>query len=384
MRSAGLWILGFIGGGMMAAAIGLAHPVKLTGLVPPQLEPLAADPFEALQAASRDACQEPHPARFHDQAPDCAVTRRHLEAGEIIYRWNACRVRSDLPCTPRPPGTLRLMAVGDSMTMGALAAAGDTYPAVLERHLARRAGSSFEVHNRGVAGYGLYQSSLLALEAADHDAQLVILGLAANDLVDDLSPEQLRAWDRAAARFAAAAPDAGPASRLGFRLTVLDEAKRLAVASPLALSLKRLLFRSDWLYVELYRRRGAAWLDDPDGERWGARLAHAERLLAGLAARLDAQGRRLVVLVIPQRVQALLVSTAPRPDLDPHAFGRSIEAIGARHGIPVIDGLDMLTGLSRPGDLYHPLDGHFVPEGYRRLGRHVGAELLRRNLLGSS
>lgn len=376
MHAVRLWLAGFVGGALVVSLALLAHPVQIADLLPPGLEPVAADPFAAQRAAASDTCHEPHPERFHDVTPDCSVTRDHFEAGPVTYRWNACRIRSEHPCTPRAPGTLRILAVGDSTTMGALAPVEDTWPASLEQELTERTGRRVEVLNRGVAGYDFHQATLLALEAAAHDAQVVVLAVSPNDLLAELSPAHLRHWEEEAAGFAAAG--GMPAQRLGFRLTVLDEIRRIARSSRPSLALQQLLFRSDRIYVELYRRRGAAWLARPEEPEWRARIADAERLVSAVARRLEAEGRRLVLLVVPQRVQALLVSTAPSPGLDPHAFGSSMRAIGVRHGIQVVDALDMLSAHPRPRDLYHPLDGHLVPHGYRLLGAHLADLLIPR------
>src|SRR4051794_7938600 len=71
-----------------------------------------------------------------------AIDRLGLRGGEIVDRGR------------RDPGTLRILALGDSFTFGVGAEAGESYPARLQEMLRAR-GLRAEVLNAGAPGYGV-------------------------------------------------------------------------------------------------------------------------------------------------------------------------------------------------------------------------------------
>lgn len=83
----------------------------------------------------------------------------------------------------KPPGTFRIVCLGDSWTFGSNVDQNEAYPqqltALLERNFPR---ASFEVLNLGVMGYSSYQGlQLLKRQAFDFDPDLVLIGFAMND-----------------------------------------------------------------------------------------------------------------------------------------------------------------------------------------------------------
>jgi hypothetical protein len=383
LRGSGLWLLGFLVGILLTAAFCIFLPLRVTGLAPPAVERLKSSPFSHYAAAVLDVCHQANARRFYDYTPNCTDVREHLEAGTVVYHWNDCRVRSDHPCAPRPPGVTRILAVGDSFTMGSLVSQGEAWPAALETWLRSHGAPSVEVLNRGVSGYDLYQITSLARDASEYDAGIVVLAFGAETLFADLSAVRLRAFDAAAAERFAEGPKE-EASRLGLQLTLASQLKRLAKYGWLSLHLQELLFKSDRLYVEVYRRfNNAGWLDSPLPHPWRQRIDDAQRLILDLDAQLRAEDRQLVLLIIPQRVQLVLASTAARAGLDPHALLGPLATIAREHGIPVVDALGILDKHPRPEDLYYPLDGHPTAEGDRLLGESMGNFLLTRDCLHS-
>lgn len=84
--------------------------------------------------------------------------------GETV-ETNALGMRGPEVATPKPPGTERVLALGDSFTWGWGAAQRDTFPVQLEEKLRERvagggAAPSIEVVNGGVSGYGTVQELL--------------------------------------------------------------------------------------------------------------------------------------------------------------------------------------------------------------------------------
>jgi hypothetical protein len=86
----------------------------------------------------------------------------------------------------KAPGTLRVLAVGDSHTQGYEVRQEATYAAVLERYLARR-GVKAEVLNAGVSGFSTAEAlAFLENEGYKYRPDVVVLGFYANDFEDNL------------------------------------------------------------------------------------------------------------------------------------------------------------------------------------------------------
>jgi lysophospholipase L1-like esterase len=84
----------------------------------------------------------------------------------------------------RPPNTLRILVIGDSVTYGAIVGQVDTYTAILERKL-RANGVDAEVLNISYGGWGTDQElEALTLEGVSYKPDLVILQFTTNDPFD--------------------------------------------------------------------------------------------------------------------------------------------------------------------------------------------------------
>jgi hypothetical protein len=86
----------------------------------------------------------------------------------------------------KPPGTVRVLALGDSHTQGYEARQDHVFSAVLERYLRHR-GVQAEVLNTGVSGFGTAEELLfLEAEGARYHPDYVVLALYANDYMDNV------------------------------------------------------------------------------------------------------------------------------------------------------------------------------------------------------
>ncbi len=120
----------------------------------------------------------------------------------------------------------------------------------------------------------------------------------------------------------------------------------------------------------------------PYSDVWTAKMRDADRLIADMTRRARARGVELVIIVIPQRVQAILVKRGGAVSgVDPFAFGDAIRSIGARYGIVVIDFLKALERNPDPARLFYPVDGHLTPEGQRLLGLFVARALVNERVI---
>ena len=115
---------------------------------------------------------------------------------------------------------------------------------------------------------------------------------------------------------------------------------------------------------------------------WQKKIQHAERIIEGMATRAREHHVPFIIVLIPQRIQALLVKNPHEArGMDPFAFSHQIKSIGNRHGVPVFDFLERLANYTDPASLYYPVDGHLTPTGQRLLGQFVAEELSSAGIL---
>jgi len=103
----------------------------------------------------------------------------------VPFRSNSQGLRDREYPLEKPPGTVRIAAIGDSFTMGSGVEMEDVYPEVLERELTRTEGRPFEVLNFGVGGYGLRQYvAVMKTKALAWHPDLFLVGFCPNDVGD--------------------------------------------------------------------------------------------------------------------------------------------------------------------------------------------------------
>ncbi len=110
----------------------------------------------------------------------------------VPVRMNSYGLRGEEIQVPKPPHTIRIIGVGDSITLGFGIRLEDTYLKVLERKLNETAtrGTLYEVLNAGVTGTGLdYYYHFLATRAPLLEPDVALIGLCLNDIAayQDLS-----------------------------------------------------------------------------------------------------------------------------------------------------------------------------------------------------
>jgi lysophospholipase L1-like esterase len=112
----------------------------------------------------------------------------------VTYRFNGLGCRGPDYPIPRPPGRRRIVALGDSFTLGVGVQEQDTFSARLERRLRERhAGAgAYDVINCGVSGYATREERLhYELFGAQYDPDLVLLSAVFNDDVSWLDEQRL-------------------------------------------------------------------------------------------------------------------------------------------------------------------------------------------------
>ena len=156
-----------LAGVSVAAVIALAEAgVRLAGVKAPGFVPFLGEEGPVI----------PHPTRGYALRPN-VCTSIHRAGRTIRFETNSLGFR-DRPLEPRT-GEYRVLAVGDSFTVGWGLEAEQSWPAKLEERLEDEAGGhSIRVINAGVSGYNLRQIRSTIEESLPlTGARLVVVGL---------------------------------------------------------------------------------------------------------------------------------------------------------------------------------------------------------------
>ncbi len=239
-------------------------------------------------------------------------------------------LREDREYGLKPEGVRRILAVGDSFTMGYSVASEQTWV----RRLASLLGPGYEVVNAGVPGYSTWQElSYLGEEGLALQPDVVLLAFfLGNDVADNARarlPVELRDGKLLAS------PVPRGVLPVGARMWLAQHSHLYHLLWPVQRALRGVASPSPEPYPE------AGWAAT-------AGLLHrAERLCA-------AHGARLVVVVIPDRAPV---------EASHHRMRELCRGTG-------VEWLDLLESLGGPG-LYYPQDGHWTERGNAAAARAI-------------
>ncbi len=324
--------------------------------------------------------------------------------GDADIAINAAGLR-DRDRTERPaPGTLRVLALGDSFVEGWAIPEPLGVARVLEEQLLR-AGRRAEVVNGGVAGYASDQELLLyrTLGRSLHPG-LVLLFFFGNDVVHNARDNYWRGRKPYFVAEAGALVLRGvPVPRVAIRAPP-DIGNDEGAASDLrAFARSRLGEGAPWVHGLLSRLGAGPPLRKhapPDERRVFERRPpqfveeaweRTARLLALMRDEVVADGARFAVVYVPDRVEvadrnwriACQRYGWSDADADPASVRRRLVSIAAKADLPLIDPSVALRAADRGllGGAYFSSGIHWNARGHRVTGEFVAASLLSRRLL---
>ncbi|MCY2960274.1 MAG: GDSL-type esterase/lipase family protein [Planctomycetota bacterium] len=327
-------------------AASIAFATALVALVGAEIALRVFRPVEHL--APLDAVElTPGVTRFHQRAEVPGLPYELVPGARGAYLGvevsiNALGQRGAEVERAKPPGTYRVVALGDSLTFGYGAPDEGTWPAALERVL--NADPAFgpsrpvQVLNLGVSGYNTANEAVaLEAKALDLDPDVIVVGYFLNDpQIAPLSP--LQRWFRTPAWW--------------------EHSHLLRLASSWSLARAKARFGGD-----SYR-----YLHDPDGEGW----AMVVRAFESMHRAASARGIPVVVATLP--------AFPPTPDWKDyrwHDLHERVLAAATASGLLAIDTLpEFLADGRRPKDLCVDFE-HPNAAGAEILARAVAAEIRR-------
>jgi hypothetical protein len=304
-------------------------------------------------------------SRFHHTSRD----------GRWEFRTNGAGFRNDRDFPhAKPPGSVRVLCLGDSHTQGYEVRQEATFASVIERRLAAR-GLKAEVLNAGVSGFGTAeQLAFLETEGIRYQPDVVVVGFFANDYEDNLKSGLFTLDDDGALRVAKT--EHLPGVSIQDRLYALPFTKWLGENS----YAYALAFNTVWDFYKhrLAARARAEVVEESAVATPGRRTDHEVRLADALLARLCAfareRGVRTIVLDIPA-----VSGDTPASSLEPATrtlLGGVVDAL-----IPFED----LKARYADAVAWHVPHGqqHLSEAGHERFGL-AAAELIEQWLTGPS
>jgi hypothetical protein len=314
--------------------------------------------------------------------------RGFYETGEFRFEIaiNSLGLRYREIPRAKPPGTFRILALGDSFVLGHGMAAESSFVAVAERELAARSaragGPRMEILNAGVGKWGTAQEYLyLTQEGFGFEPDVVVLAFCVdNDFENNLDAGVLRLeGDRLVP---IESPE--PALRVAQRITrAIPGYGFLAAHSHLVnfLRLRAAVLTDRRIAVRAARAAGrpAGTLD------FGEATAITTRIMDALVLAVRSAETPLVVLMIPSLAEVdpmrWLIHQQPK---DMRPYEAAVAALSAQLdslGVAVLDPLPELRAASRIEPLYFPRDTHLNAAGSLLVGRILADGLVREGVV---
>jgi hypothetical protein len=281
----------------------------------------------------------------------------------VRYHVNSKGLRDKEYPYKKPPGTVRAVVLGDSLTFGEGIPYGERYSDIPER-----AFENLEMLNMAVPGYGLDQMLLLfAEEGVKYKPDVALIVVAATVLYRHNLGDKWLDGDPIEKLALEAAADAGPSA------TIYRQAHDRVLPSDRGFLMRRsyLLSYADYLLTlrrlagQMAKKDQATWAhikandtvlqpDGPTTRAYDAYLAAALRRLANLAAKLEFQ---IVVA-----------------NVDP-TYSPRVDLAGLPPTTRILDFGPQLREAAKQGRLRFKYDPHFNPATHRLIGDLLAAAL---------
>jgi hypothetical protein len=324
------------------------------------------------EAQTGQECHVSDPTLGIVNLPNCTMRVKVPETGWISYHYNECGFRSTEACGPKPLGTRRVAVLGTSFAEGTSVSYEQSFSALSAAHLSRSCHGPVEFQNLGVYDLPLGKVPLRVGPALRLQPDAAILVLAPFDLEKLNRPNEDN--EPAGLRQVTTTVPTAPVQRVDF----LSRAKGMVKDSRALTVAEHFMFENPDIQIPMYLRYGdkADFLRPPFSPAWQQRLAAADEIIGETAARFHAAGVPLLLMVIPQRTQAELLSMKKRPPgVDPFAIQRALSSIAQKYGVGYIDLSSQMMRDPHPANFYYPVDNHLNEDGSRAVARSIVASL---------
>jgi len=292
---------------------------------------------------------------------------------------NSLGLRGPETTVRKPPGTFRILAVGDSFTFGFGVEAEESFVALLQEKL-RDQGLAVESLNAGTPGVGVTDEfAWLKRYGLDMEPDLVVLGVClANDLLDaDMPATKFPHWKT---------PHWIYRKSHLFRLLARSVPARLKTSLGLT---DAILGTYDLSYGKFYMREMVIRYDDASPQAQASKRLN-RAALDGFARVRSERGVPVVALLIPgpfHLQDEIWRNMLADLDMDPAVYRRTVPWEFFRseldeRSIPTLDLSERTLAALEKGDKIFLADGHWSPPGHRMVADALTSFLLDHGLVG--
>jgi hypothetical protein len=315
-------------------------------------------------------CMRSYPGKGVQAIPNSVCWNKGSEGELTEYRFNNCGQRADFECKPKAANTYRIVMIGSSFAMGDRVANSDSLAALLPAELSQQTGRKVELYNQGML-WGLPHSFWLRFDdvlAAQPDMILWPTGPWDIQNATVVLPYSKSSFDKKDAHQLSSMSFTGRIRfSIGYFVRNIVPPSVTADIAQIRLMLQHYLYESQSLYIDSYllNASDAGFLAiEPDAE-WKTHLADFETYSARMEERAAAAHVPFVVVLVPNRAQAAMISMGEWPaGYDPYQLGNELRAIVTTHGGVYIDILPGFRDLPNPEQYYFPVDGHPDARGH--------------------
>lgn len=303
--------------------------------------------------------------------PNCVSHLKNAEGIWTTNRYNECGYRSETSCGPKPPGSKRIVILGSSVSQGMFIPYDQTFFASAAKRVEAACRKKIDVQNLGVPNSSPIFVYRRLNEALALNPDVVLFVLTPFDLEQRIDPRELAERNEPISQIVRAPV----ILKLGF----FKKVENLVLESRAVLMVQHYLFSDEDTFLRLYLMYGdkADFLRTPLTPAWENRFANLDLIIGDMARRTRASGASLIVMPVPSRAEAALLSTQHPPShIDAAAFGRRLESIAAKHDAGYIDLMETFRTIPKSENLFYVVDGHLTPDGQNVLARRLTDKLL--------
>jgi hypothetical protein len=304
----------------------------------------------------------------------------------IDYRMNSCGHRAGMECGPKSGGTYRIVMVGSSFAIGDGVPIERTVASLLPKDLSQRTGRRVDLYNEGMYMEHPYIVAQYLKEVMTEQPDMILWLLSPRDITNSLKPGDKfelaprarsgvlnRGWAKVKELFATESfPEAAGAAWQG----VLDKIG----FSASAVLLRHVLRDSQDQYVKSYLESGrdSGFLKIEPDAKWQGYIKQFETDEEAAEAQAKAGGVPLVVVLLPDRAQAAMLSMGyAQNGFSPYTLDDKLRSIVERHGGIYIDILPRFREIPHAEDYYFLVDAHPNARGTAIIAEFIARELTR-------
>jgi len=327
---------------------------------------IASDPATGVRAIPKSVCWE-----------------KIGRSERVDYKFNSCGMRADRECGPKARSTFRIVAIGSSFGLGDKVNNQDTFASILPAELSQQTGRQFELYNEGIL-WGTPHSLSLRFNATlrDDAPDLILWTLTPWDIENATTVLPFRKSNFDAAKIEQMGSLSSPARihlLIGYLAKNATPAYVNADIDRIRFMLEDVLYQSQSQYVKAYLMNGAdeaGFLKAAPNAEWQARLKEFDGYASSMEERASSAGVPLVVVLLPNRAQAAMVSMGEWPvGYDPYKLDDELRDIVTSHGSIYIDILPSLRDIPNAERDYRLVDGHPDARGHAMIAQLIARQM---------